>query len=122
MRPDSRVEDVLHTLSDPEEYVCGILASFVGCGFNRDEAVIRIGVSGTGAFPNYCIEEGLEPVTLPRFDISGTCYRRREVFSGRSHRTILEDQFMGRNWSSAPMTFREVQETLVKLRSSEKMH
>lgn len=122
MKPDSRLEDVLHTLSDPEEYVRGILASFDICGFNRDEAAIRIGVSGTGVFPNYCIEEGLEQVTLPRFNISGTCYRRREVFNGRSHRTILDDKFKGTKWSLAPQTFLEVQKTVAILRASRKMH
>ncbi|WLA39754.1 hypothetical protein QNJ95_44180 [Bradyrhizobium elkanii] len=55
MKPD--LSDVLHTLSDPEEYVRGIVGSFVAHEFNRDEAVIRIGVSGSGIIPNYYIEE-----------------------------------------------------------------
>jgi nicotinic acid phosphoribosyltransferase len=66
MRPDSRIEDVLHTLADPEEFVRGILGSFVG--FSKDEAVMRIGISGSGTAPHYCIEQGRNAVKSERPD------------------------------------------------------
>jgi hypothetical protein len=36
--------------------------------------------------------------------------RRRMVFNGRSHREILEDSLWGESWSSAAVSFAEVQE------------
>ncbi|MGB8276535.1 MAG: hypothetical protein WCF20_01155 [Methylovirgula sp.] len=122
MRPDSHIKDVLHTLSDPEEYVRGILAIFLARKFNRDEATIRVGVSGTGVFPNYCIEEGFIAITLPSLDRPISCYRRRTVFSGRNHREILEDQFKGESWSLTAMNFIEVQAILGQLRDDRKLH
>lgn len=64
MRPDAGIEDVLITLADPEEFVRGILGSFVQEGFDRERALVRIGVSGTGLQPHYCIEEGEGDQTL----------------------------------------------------------
>jgi len=63
VQSDSHVEDVLHTLADPEEFVRGIVASFIEGRFSRDEAVIRIGVSGAGIAPHYCIEQGWRTTT-----------------------------------------------------------
>jgi hypothetical protein len=127
MRPDARIEDVLDTLDDPEEFVRGIAGSFHHHPekFNRDEAVVRIGTSGKGTQPHYCIEEGggesVKTLTLP----NGTTttirgYRKRAVFHGRSHKPILEDEFMGINWSSAVATYAEVQSILGTLRASKK--
>ena len=121
MRSDAHIEDVLHTLSDPEDYVRGIVGSFISEGFNRDEAVIRIGVSGTGVAPHYCIEQGSETSTiLNSVRIEG--YKKRTAFHGRSHKPILEDEFKGISWSSAAMTFAEVQNILGRLRASRKAH
>jgi hypothetical protein len=56
MQPDARIEDVLITLANPEEFVRGILGSFHEEKFNRNEAVVRIGTSGKGVQPHYSIE------------------------------------------------------------------
>jgi hypothetical protein len=108
MRSDARIQDVLHTLSNPEDFVRGILGNFINGGFNRDEAVVRIGISGTGTAPHYCIEQGSETVAVPGLNQEATGYRRRAVFHGRSHNRILDDQFPGISWSSGAMTFAEV--------------
>jgi hypothetical protein len=126
MRPDSRIEDILHTLKDPEEFVRGIVGSFIEGRFNRDEAIVRIGVSGIGVAPHYCIEQGRKMTELngqidPKLkggEISR--YQRRTIFNGRTHNPILEDQFKGNSWSSATMTFAEVQTLLGSLRADKK--
>jgi hypothetical protein len=116
MRSDARIQDIRHTLSDPEDFVRGILENFINEGFNRDEAVVRIGISGTGAAPHYCIEHGSKTVALlPGLSPEG--YRQRAVFHGRSHNPILDDQSKGISWSSAAMTFAEVQDILGSLRA-----
>jgi len=128
MRPDSRIEDVLPTLKDPEEYVRGILASFIHGQFSQDEAIIRIGVSGGGIAPHYCIEQGRETVKLggqmhPLLEGKEIeAHLRRAAFDGRTHKPILEDQPKGMGWSSEAMTFAEVQAILGHLRSSKKAH
>src|SRR5262245_18665401 len=118
MRSDADIEDVLHTLSDPEDYVRGIVGSFIGEGFNRDEAVVRIGVSGPGVAPHYCIEQGSETSTIRNI----VKHQKRIAFHGRSHKPILEDELKGISWSSAAMTFAEVQNILGRLRASRKAH
>jgi hypothetical protein len=40
------------------------------------------------------------------------------VFNGRSHKEILDDSFIGENWSSHGMNFLEVQSLLGQLRQS----
>ena len=85
MKPDSHLSDLLHTLRDPEEYVRGIVGSFVEGKFDRKEAVVRIGVSGTGVVPNY---KAIEPSTVEPSSVPGlklTVTRRRDVFSGKNH-------------------------------------
>ena len=64
--PDSKVSDIVHTLSDPVEYVRQIIGNFVGDQYNRGTDVVRIGVAGIGVAPHYKIES---PVTI---DILGT--------------------------------------------------
>ncbi len=127
MRSNSRIQDVLPTLNDPEEYVRGIVASFIHGKFSPDEATIRIGVSGDGYAPHYCIEQGSVTVELSGQEplLVGkkiTGYQRRFVFDGRSHKPILGDQPKGMGWSSEAMTFAEVQAILGNLRSSKKAH
>jgi hypothetical protein len=123
MRSDSRIEDILHTLADPEEFVRGILGRFIGERFSQDEAVIRIGISGAGIAPHYCIEQGRVVDRIedgPRFTIGR--HQRRAIFHGRTHKPILENEFQGLSWSSAAMTFAEVQALLGRLRASRKAH
>jgi hypothetical protein len=121
MRSDARIQDILHTLSNPEDFVCGILGNFIHEGFNRDEAVVRMGISGTGVAPHYCIEHGSKASALPSLGLEINGYGHRAVFHGRSHNPILDDQFKGLSWSSAAMTFAEVQAILGSLRAHKKV-
>ena len=120
MQPDSRIEDILHTLSDPVDFVRGIVGSFTGEAFSRSQAITRIGISGKGLAPHYCIEQGRVIHKVAGSEIIS--YERRAIFHGRTHNPILEDQFKGWSWSSAAMTLDEVQALLGKLRMSTKTH
>ena len=110
MKPDAHITDIVGTLADAEEYVRGIVESFIAHSFDKEGSSITIGVSGSGLYPNYFVLE-------PSEDALG---RRRMVFNGRSHREILEDSFWGESWSSAAMSFAEVQALLGHLRERKK--
>ncbi len=110
MKPNARIADIIETLSDAEDYVRGIVGSFTEHSFVKERSSVTIGISGTGLYPNYFIQEPSE--TAPG--------RRRIVFNGRSHREILEDAFWGESWSSTAMSFAEVQSLLGDLRKRKK--
>ena len=114
MEPDSLIGDIVHTLADPVEYVRGILGSFVEYQFDKATSLVRIGTSGRGIVPNYSIETPGER--------NSPVFSKRHVFNGRSHKEILEDEFMGESWSSRGMKFSEVQSLLGQLRESRKRH
>jgi hypothetical protein len=120
MRPNARIEDILLTLSDPEEYVRGILENFYTGKFNREVANVRIGISGSGIFPHYCIYQGEGDHVLALADGTILGYEKRAVFHGRSHNLILEDEFIGVSWSLSKASFAEVQSLLGIMRASKK--
>jgi hypothetical protein len=106
MVPDARIADVIDTLDDPVEYVRCVVGNFLAHNFDRQRATVRMGVSGKGIIPNYAIEQGGE----------AGIFELRRCFHGRNHKEILEDVFQGENWSSATMSFTEVQTLLGELR------
>jgi hypothetical protein len=113
MKPDARVSDVLDTLSNPIEYVRGIVESFVEYQFDKTASRVRIGISGNGIVPNYIIETPRErdpTVAGIQPEVS-----KRHIFNGRNHREFLDDR-LAENWSSEGMTFSEVQALLGLLR------
>ena len=100
----SRISDLIHILSDPIEYIRGIVSNFVFYGYDCETAAIRHGITGTGAFPNYKIEEPSVPVMVSvltrQFQMTKTPAR---IFRGREHRemTELEDhERHDENWST----------------------
>jgi len=125
MKPDARITDIIGTLADPEEYVRGIVGSFIVHSFDKQRSEIRIGVSGRGIFPNYSIVEPCEPEEL-NIEGQGVSLKitssvgKRMVFHGQSHREILEDSAWGESWSPAAMSFAEVQALLGDLRQFKK--
>ena len=104
--PSSRISDLIHVLSDPNEYVSGVLGNFVSHGYNPETSAIRIGVKGTGVAPNYKIEEPSFLITLnigsQPFEVPIT---PAHTFSGRNHREMKELDDLERHdaaWSSRP--------------------
>jgi len=118
MRKDATIQrgatirDVLRTLNDRENFLRGIIGSFVAGSYDKAQAVVRIGTSGKGYSPNYCIEEGDEVFEGPA-GIPMHAFTKREVFSSRSydHKKILEDDFKGEDWGK-PMKYAEIVELL----------
>jgi len=121
---DSRISDLVDVLSDPVEYVSGIVSNFVSHGHDREASAIRIGVTGRGIFPNYKIEEPGVPMTITvrscRFDMTMTPAR---TFNGRNHREMMElddHERNDKNWSAAKMSFAELEVLLSKILQNKK--
>lgn len=112
MKDDAKIEDVVPTLSNPIEYLRGIVGSFVEHGFDRGKSIVRIGVTGRGIVPNYSIETPCEQQLGPLH----SSVSERKVFNGSSHNEILDDSPYGDGWSSRSSTFDEVQDLLGKVR------
>jgi len=129
---DARVSDLLNRLDDPTGYVQGVLGNFVSCGFDPQTCKIRIGITGEGVAPNYKIEEPPRSETLriktgdseKPFDATFTVIPGK-TFSGRHHRELIELDDMERrdeHWSTASMTFAELQQLRSTLIESKGFH
>jgi len=117
------VHDVLDTLPEPTEYVRRILGAFVEHQVDRDRSVVRIGVSGSGAYPNYAIETPYPAGQIQKSVDIGDAqvserFERRLVFNGRSHREVSDDVAIGEKWSSASLTYADIQALLGHLRQT----
>jgi hypothetical protein len=120
--PDSRVSDIVDTLSDPAEYVRQIIGNFVGGQYDRGKAVIRIGVAGIGVAPNYKIEYptdldigGGAPVTL----------RAAQVYHGRNHKEIkafANADTRDEHWSTRAMSYADLEDLFRELRAKRKKY
>src|SRR5262245_12879910 len=117
--PTSRVSDLIPILSDPTEYVIGILGNFLSYGYDPETSSVRIGVTGAGVCPNYKIEEPsfshIVAVGSLRCLFTAT---PAHTFSGRNHREMTELDDQGRhdeNWSTATMSFAELKALLSNL-------
>ena len=105
MRRDSKIDDILQTLARPDEYIRQIITNFLTYEFDENRADIRLGVSGTGKYPNYCINQGFKyDYISPKIPNIGS-FDLRCAFHGRSHNKILEESFIGTNWSTVGMSF-----------------
>jgi hypothetical protein len=81
MKPDARITDIVESLANAEEYVRGIIGSFIQHSFDKQQSVVRIGISGSGIAPNYSIEEPCErvPLVLNGKVVGGTSVTTVEV-------------------------------------------
>ncbi|MDO8943450.1 MAG: hypothetical protein Q7U75_09720, partial [Desulfobacterales bacterium] len=62
--PISRTATLLderQRLAKPEEYVRQVLSNMVPLQRKHDGVIVRIGITGTGAFPNYRIDLPSDP-------------------------------------------------------------
>ena len=119
--PDATIADITHLLADAEEYVRRVMENMMSGPYDRDEAVVRIGVSGTGVAPNYKIEY---PRDQPDLVVMGHTLRSQpaETHSGRSHKGLrhLDDLFRGERWSTRTMSFVDLQNLIGMLRAKRK--
>jgi hypothetical protein len=117
---DSRVSDIVHSLSDPVEYVRGIIGNFVGDQYDRVTDVVRIGVAGIGVAPHYKIES---PVTI---DVLGTTRLMwgAQIYHGRNHKQMeafTNSDTRDEHWSTRTMTYDELATLIGELRSKRKI-
>ena len=116
--PGSTVADVVRSLANPVEYVRQILWNFVEGQYDRDAAVVRIGVAGIGVASNYKIEyqETIDLVGNP------TPMRAAQIYHGRSHRKIeayANQDTRDEHWSTRSMSFAEISALLADLRKED---
>jgi hypothetical protein len=110
---NARINDLLHVLSDPVEYLTGVAENFVRHGYDPETSAIRIGTMGEGPHPNYKIEKPSAPVT---FNVKGRPFTvtatPSHTFNGRNHREMRELDDCERHsehWSSETITLAELQ-------------
>jgi len=106
---DAVLTDIIHLLADPETYMQGISSNYASyVSYRALPCSIQIGVSGTGLYPNYKIQEPsyVQTVSVRTIEFSFTITPAR-TFCGRTHREITEwdDLERGENtWSSKTFT------------------
>jgi hypothetical protein len=88
MEHSATINDVVTTLAKPEEYVRRIVENYYTFGFNREKALTRVGTTGKGISPNYCIEQDYE---VPREVVTDggpitVRIQKRHVFGGQQHK------------------------------------
>jgi hypothetical protein len=127
----SRVGDIVHRLSDPIDYLTGIIGNFVFHRYDPESSAIRIGISGGGVAPNYKIEK---PCRLVKINVPTSDGRilalelhstPAHTFSGRNHREMKElddSPWHPENWSANTMTFAELKALLGSLARNGAMH
>jgi hypothetical protein len=122
----STASDLIHTLTDPETWLMGLLSNFVSYDYDTKTSMIRIGTTGRGILTNYIIQEPSNLVTLEigAVQLQLTVIPHR-TFSGRDHREMaeLDDlEWRGDHWSSKAITFDKAQALLAKLCQSRTTH
>ncbi len=131
IEPHSRIGDVAHRLSDPIDYVRGIIGNFVSYEYDPETSAIRIGISGDGKVPNYKIEKPCGSaklnMQLPNGRVLSFEFHPTpaHTFCGRNHREMseLDDcPWHPENWSANTMTFAELKALLASLAQSGKVH
>jgi hypothetical protein len=83
-------------LADPDEYVRRVMENMMSGSYDRDEAVVRIGVSGTRVAPNYKIEYPAGQPEMAVLTIGA------DTYGGKGHKELrhLDDVERGEQWST----------------------
>jgi hypothetical protein len=118
--PNSTVADILDSLDNPAEYVRQIIGNFVGGQYDRDKAVVRIGVAGIGFAPNYKIEYPQDLELGPGVLVP---LHAAQIYHGRNHKEITafaNHDTREEHWSTRATTFAELQALIGVLRAKKK--
>jgi hypothetical protein len=95
---DSTVATVWPHLAHPRQYVAGIRHKMMTCAKSHGNAFVRIGITGTGQMPCYRI-----------FHQAGE--QRAETIYGSywdTHDPLEKEDAVNANWSTASMSFEEI--------------
>ena len=103
--PNATITDALPSLADREEYVRAILGNLMDCKRKHGNANVRIGIAGTTKVPSHKVSY---------LDLTGV----EIIFGAYAGKTPAKDDVLVRDdaWSSASMSFPEVQALLGELR------
>jgi hypothetical protein len=125
---DSKLSEVIGTVSKPEDYLCGLIPYLHKCEKGRGNAFLRIATLGTGQAPHYRIEYQRGKSALAEGDQAAGSEAAYEVvgaFQGRNHKPLVAageqpESLKDENWSTRTMSYSEVKELLGELRNSGK--
>jgi hypothetical protein len=95
------------TLSNPENYVAGVLSRLHECKSKHGNASVRIGTTGQGLIPYY---------RIVFTNIDGHSESIFGAYYGDNHNAFKTSESPNNTWSSTAMTFDEVQQLLGKIR------
>lgn len=102
LEQDATIASVAGGLGTPEEYVRNV---FLGMSKHRDWRV-RIAVAGGGEAPDYLYDSPANDENGPEAPaVTG-------AFSGGTHRALLQQRASTNSWSTASMSWTEVQALL----------
>jgi hypothetical protein len=105
LKKDAIIGDVIPTLSNAEEYVRIVLGNLSACKKAHGNASVRIGITGQGKIPSHKVEyrDRLgELVLFGAFD---------------QDRPFTDVGIQEHTWSTATLTFAEVQQLLGDIRN-----
>jgi len=104
--PNATITDALPTLANKEEYVRAILGNLMDCKRKHGNANVRIGIGGTTKVPSHKVSY---------LDAAG----QEVIFGAYAGKSPAKDDVAVRDdpWSSATMSFPEVQSLLGELRN-----
>jgi len=104
--PNATITDALPTLANKEEYVRAILGNLMDCKRKHGNAIVRIGIAGTTKVPSHKVSY---------VDAAG----EEVIFGAYAGKAPGKDDVLVRDdaWSSASMSFPEVQSLLGELRN-----
>jgi len=83
--------------------------------YARDDAIVRIGVSGTGVAPNYRIEYPNQPKLAALGLTIGA-----DTYSGKGHKELQHFLSRGEQWSTRAMSFADLRNLIGTLRAKRK--
>src|ERR1700733_8502472 len=101
--PDATIADVMPTLSNPDGYVSGVLGRLHECKVAHGNAAVRIGTTGRGLIPYYRVVFSNSSTGLE--EIFGAFY-------GDNHAAFKTYESPSQTWSSASMSYDEVERLL----------
>ncbi|MCA1366676.1 hypothetical protein I6F15_04550 [Bradyrhizobium sp. BRP14] len=111
------IVDIVDTLAQPIDYVCGVLGNMLICKRQHGSATVAIGKTGRGIVPNYRVCPDLQGDWRDKFDFQNEAFFK--AYNGRSHRQAEEWgtwEQRDEHWSNRYMNFAEVQQLLGRLR------
>lgn len=110
---DATLRTIVNLLANPEEFVRAVFANMRG---GRSDTGVRIALNSNPKWPDYCLEMHFEEQNeIGDWEVVGASIMAE--ISGRSHKELpYTDHRCDRAWSSAVMSWEDVQLLIGELR------